>query len=501
MARIAIAAFSHETNTFSPIATTYKSFKDGRFGIMRKQELFDLMEDLRGKKVNLASLGFSSVMEPLGHKIYPIFATGTEPSGQIPADVFDRFVKEITDGLEENGPFDAVFLDLHGAMVYQDFNDGETEIVRRVRSVVGDLPIAASFDLHGNITQECVDLASCLVGCRTYPHVDMYETGERCAHLIRHLLDGKPIYKAYHLLPFLWPVSVQSTFIEPCKSLYTEIDAVEKGADVVSATIMAGFPAADLEHMGPTIFTYGTTQEAADRAAKYLYDTILAREGEFRSELPDAEVAVLKAIELAESADKPVILADICDNSGGGATSDTVGILEVLLKHHAEGAAIAMLYDPAVAELAHEAGEGADIELDLGGKLVPGHTPFHGIFKVEKLFEGEFQGSSPQSAGFPLDMGKMAQLRIEDVRVVVSSRRTQARDREMFRVAGVNPEEMNILVVKSANHFRADFEEIASSIISFEADGANIENPENASYQNLREGVRLQGLGRVHGSE
>ncbi|MCJ7626684.1 MAG: M81 family metallopeptidase [Anaerolineaceae bacterium] len=499
MARIALAGFSHETNTFSPIATTYESFEEsGRFGIMRTEKILGLLDEIRGKKVNFASLGFASVMEPLGHEVYPILITSTEPSGQIPADAFDRIVKEITDGLVENGPFDAVFLDLHGAMVFQDFNDGETEIIRRVRSVVGEIPISASFDLHGNITQECVDLASCLVGCRTYPHIDMYETGERCAHLVKYLFDGGPLYKAYNLLPFLWPLSVQSTFIEPCKSLYTHIEEIEKEADVLSATIMAGFPAADLEHMGPTIFTYGTTQDAADRAAKYLYDTILAREGEFRSELPDAEDAVLQAITLADSADKPVILADTCDNSGGGATSDTVGILEALLKHHAEGAAIAMVFDPAVVAMAHEAGEGNEIELDLGGKLVPGQTPFHGVFKVEKLFEGEFQGSSPQSAGFSLNMGKMAQLRIEGVRVVVSSVRTQARDREMFRVAGVNPEEMNILVVKSSNHFRADFTKIASSIITFEDPGANIENPENASYQNLREGVRLQGLGRVH---
>lgn len=501
MARIALAGFAHETNTFSPIPTTFESFarRSGPLsGVIGTEELLKFLNMTQGQKVNIASMGFYAVAAPRGHEIYPILFTYTEPSDQLPADVFNRIVNMITEGIKANGPFDGVFLDLHGAMVYEPFQDGEEEIIRRVRAVAGDVPVVASFDLHGNITEGCFEIASALVGCRTYPHIDMYETGERCAQLMLHLLEGKPLYKAFRPMPFLWPVSTQSTFIEPCKSLYAQIEEVEQRPGVLCGTIMAGFQSADVYHQGPTVFTYATSQPAADKAAGFLLEQILAREGEFRSDLPDGPDAVRRAMHLAQSLPRPVILADVCDNPGGGGTSETVGILQALFDQGAQDAAIAMIYDPQAAEMAHQAGVGAEIEVGIGGKLMPGQQPSFGRYRVVQLHEGEFTGTSPINAGVPLNMGKMAQLRRDGVRIVVSSHRTQANDRQMFEVVGVKPEQMKIVVVKSANHFRADFETIAGEIITVQEHGASIENPEKATYKNLRKGVRLQGLGVVY---
>jgi microcystin degradation protein MlrC len=501
MARIALAGFSHETNTFSPIPTTFESFavRSGPMtGIIGTDELMQFLELYQGKKLNLASMGFHSVVAPQGIEVFPVLVTYTEPSGQVPVAAFNRIVDMITDSIQANGPFEGVFLDLHGAMVYEDFKDGEEEIVRRVKAVTGNIPVVASFDLHGNITVACVELASALVGCRTYPHIDMYETGERCGKLMLHLLDAKPLYKAFRPVPFLWPVSTQSTFIEPCKSLFAQIEEVEKNPDVLSATIMAGFQSADVFHQGPTVFTYGTSQQAADESADWLLEAILAREDEFRSDLPDATEAVQKAMSLAETLHRPVILADVCDNPGGGGTSETIGILQALLDQDAQDAAIGMIFDPETAERAHQAGEGAEIEVGVGGKLMPGQQPCVGIYKVEKLHVGEFNGTSPINAGLPMDFGKMAQLRRGGVRIVISSHRTQANDRQMFEIVGIKPEEMKIVAVKSANHFRADFEAIAGEIIAVDEYGASIENPEKADYKNLRKGVRLQGHGKVY---
>jgi microcystin degradation protein MlrC len=501
MARIALAGFSHETNTFSPIPTTYENFarREGPLtGILETDELLELLENPGGQPINVASVGFADVMRKHGHLVHPVLMASAEPSRQIPLTVYDRIVDMIVAGLADNGPFDGVFLDLHGAMVYDVHSDGEEEIMRRLRQTVGDIPVVVSYDLHGNITRRCFELADAMVGCRTYPHVDMYETGERCAGLMLHLLGGSPLFKSFKALPFLWPVSRQSTFVEPCKSLYAQIDAVEQRSGVLSATLMAGFQSADVEHQGPTIFTYGLTQKDADDAADFLFDAVMQREGEFRSDLPDAAEAVRRAQTIWERVRKPVILADTCDNSGGGATSDTTGMLRALIEMNVQDAAIGMIYDPQAAEIAHRAGEGAVIEIDLGGKLMPGEQPCKAAYTVEKLHEGAFSGTSPVTAGLPMELGKMAQLRCGGVRIVVSSVRTQAYDRQMFEVVGIRLKEMKIVVVKSANHFRADFEPIAGEIFVFQAHGAGIENPEQAQYKYLRKGVRLQGLGRVN---
>jgi microcystin degradation protein MlrC len=495
MTKIALAGFLHETNTFSPYPTTYEDFTTpgGPFtGFLKGDEIFSYRE----KRVNIGASGCMKLAAKKGWEIVPLFWTFTEPAGLVTDNAFERLMGMIAAGLSEQGPYDGVYLDLHGAMVYGDYQDGETEILRRVRAIVGDVPIIASHDLHGNVSEKSIEISSAIVGFRTYPHVDMYETGERGAQVMEHLLAGKSLFKAYRQVPFLMPLSKMPTTIDPGKSVYAEIEEVEKMAGVVSGTIMEGFPPADIEHAGPTVFTYATNQLAADAAADHLYQTILEREAEFGSDLPDPDDAVLQAIELSKTADKPVVIADVQDNSGGGGTSDTTGVLRALIRHDAD-AALALMYDPDVAAIAHEAGEGAEISVDLGGKLFEGDSPLRGRFVVEKLVEGPFKGSSPMMRGFTIDLGKMAQLRTGNVRIVVSSHRTQALDREYFRRVGIIPEDMKILVVKSSNHYRADFEPIASTIINVDAPAAIIDDPSKIDYKNLRAGVRLKGLGPV----
>ncbi len=497
MMRIAIAGFLHETNTFSPIPTTYEDFAapGGPYaGYLRGQEILQL----KGKNFNHCVCGFMNTIEKFGHEVIPILWTAAEPANQVTAHAFERIMGVIAAGLSDSYPLDGVYLDLHGAMVYEGYNDGETEILRRVRAIVGDIPIVCSLDLHGNISYQTFEVADALVGYRTYPHTDLYETGERCAILLNNLIKGDRFFKAFKQLPFLMPISTQSTNTEPCKSIYALIEEIEKNPEVHSATIMAGFPPADLEHTGPTIFAYGTTHDATSRAVNILYDAILSREAEFAVDLLDPDQAVTKAMKLAESTDKPIILADIQDNSGGGATSDTPWILEALVKHRAQKAAVGLMYDPEVASIAHAAGEGSEISVGLGGKLMPKQKPFYGTFFVKRLFEGEFIPTGPMLRGIPTNLGKMANLQIDDVNVVVVSRRTQANDQSFFRQVGIEPREMKILVLKSSNHYRADFEPISSAIIPVEAPGAIIEDPSKATYRNLREGVRLYGLGPVH---
>lgn len=522
MARIAVAGFLHETNTFSPLPTTYSAFTapGGPYAnYLRGQEIFTH----RGKHLNDATCGFINTAEAMGHEIVPILWTAAEPANQVTATAFERIMGQIAAGLVEansQSPLDGVYLDLHGAMVTEDFIDGESEILRRVRAILakedddgGDggrrggsetrpyhatRPyIVVSLDLHGNITSASFEMATAMVGYRTYPHTDLYETGERCARILDHALQGGAIFGAFRPLPFLMPISTQSTNAEPCKSLYALIGEIERQPEVLSATIMAGFPPADMPHSGPTVFAYARTRQAAERAADRLYDAILDREADFALDLLDPDRAVAKAMHLAQGQSKPVILADVQDNSGGGATSDTPWLLEALVRHGAQNAALGLMYDPAAAEAAHAAGEGAEITIGLGGKLTPGQQPFFTTCQVKHLFDGEFVATGPMLKGMPVNLGKMANLQVGGVQVVVTSRRTQANDQSYFRQVGIEPATMKILALKSSNHYRADFESISSAIIVVEAPGAIVEDPSKATYHHLRPGVRLKGLGPI----
>jgi microcystin degradation protein MlrC len=494
MARIAVAGFLHETNTFSPLTTTLKDFSSSG-GPYAAFLLGEKMLAYRGKTINRAFSGFINTIELLGHQVVPLVYAAAEPSNQVASSAFEHISGMITVGLLEKGQFDGLYLDLHGAMVYEGFKDGETEILRRARAIVGGIPVVTSLDLHANITRESFEMASVMIGYRTYPHVDMYLTGERCARAMDVFLQGRAVFKSFRQLPFLMPLTTQSTNTEPCRSIYRNIDEIESEKKILSCSIIAGFPPADMAHTGPTLFAYGNTQESADEAVEKLFRAIMAREGEFTVDLLEANQAVKNAIELAKTNQKPVILADIQDNAGAGGTSDTPWILDALVKHNAPLSALGLMNDAAAADAAHAAGEGAMITIGLGGKLTPGQSPFTGTFLVKKLFDGEFTATGPMFNGIPTSLGKMANLQIGNVEVVVVSRRTQANDQSFFRQVGIEPAEMKILALKSSNHYRADFEHISSAIIPVDAPGAFFEDARLTPYQNLREGVRLMGLG------
>ena len=492
MARIALAGFMHETNTFAPLPTNFESFTGKNGYWIDTPEEFAAMKEVRA---NVSAIGFMIKAEEFGHEVFPILLAAAQPACTVTNDAFEQIMSHILEGIKNNGPFDAVYLDLHGAMVTKDFQDPETEAQRRIRQVVGDIPLIGTLDLHGNIPSQAVEGFSALVGYRSYPHIDMFETGERAAILADHLLHGKPLKKAYRQLPYLISPSTASTFTEPCLSIYKELDNIEKNEQVQSVTFMHGFLLSDIEHAGPSVFAYADTQKAADKAADQLLQALLKHEAGFALNLLPPDEAVHQAIEKSMQTEKPIVLADVQDNAGGGGTSDTVWILEELLKQGAQETALGLMYDPEAAELIHTAGEGSQITLDLGGKLMPGHKPLHGTFTVEKIFGGEFDLTGSMNRGIKTNMGKMACIRSGGVQVVVCSIRKQNNDQAYFRIMGIDPTRKKILVVKSTNHYRADYQPIASEIIMVEAPGAHIENPTTLAYKNLRAGVRLGGLG------
>ena len=495
MPKIAIAGFQHETNTFSPVTTTLADFTGHGSAYGGMQDAADLTA-LGDGQFNSPVSGFIRRGRELGFTFAPAVSYSAEPSNAVPRDVFETLLEDILTRLQAED-CDGVFLDLHGAMVVEGFVDGETEILKRLRTALGDLPVVASLDLHANLTAESLELCSAFVACREYPHVDMYETGQRCADLMGYLLGGGVLFHHFRQMPFLLTSSRETTFEQPSKGLYGYIPVVETQPDVLSASIVQGFAGADVAHMGPSVFAYGKTPQAAEKAAAALYDAFAALESEFVSDGYSALEGVREAIRLAAELDRPVVISDKQDNPGGGSSADTTFILKELQRQGARGAVVGMLYDPSAADAAYAAGQGAQIELDLGGKYIPGDKPLHAVYTVEKLHDGEVTGTGPMAKGIRFHLGRMALLRLADILIVVGSTRMQAADQCLFAAVGVEPAQMQIVVVKSANHFRADFEPIAGRILSVVEPGSDVEDPSTFTYTHLRSGVRLKGNGPV----
>jgi len=494
MKKIGVGGFIHETNTFSNTPTPVELFLNQSGGYPRLLKGNDMFE-LAAGRLNISVSGFMAEAERYGFEIAPLTWCGAEPSQPLKTADFDYLMNLLEEETRKQSGLDGIYLELHGAMVCGNLQDGEEEILARMRAIVGDMPIVVSLDLHGNISPRSFDLANVMVGYRTYPHVDGFETGQRCAAAMDHVLAGKPLYRAFRQSPFLMPATTQPTTKEPARSLYAALDKLEEEPGVVSLTIMEGFNAVDLPDTGPSICAYAASQAQADACADRLLQEMLDREAQFGVDMLPPDEAVEKALQMAAGSDKPIILVDVQDNAGGGSPSDTIWLLQALAEKQVRNAAVGLIWDPQAAAIAHAAGEGARVRIALGGHTIIGQSPYEAEFTVVKLHDGDFIGTGPMVAGQTFNFGKMAQLKLDDIRIVVSSDRMQAQDRSFFRVVGVQPEAMDILVLKSANHYRADFEPIAGGIINVDALSAIIEDPSKIAYTRLRDGVRLKGMG------
>lgn len=489
MTRIAVAGFQHETNTFAPFATTLSMF-ERRGGWPELTRGDDLPARFEG--LNIPISGF---MATCPHEIIPILWAGAEPGGYVEADAFEKITGEIVEGVRTSEP-DAVYLDLHGAMVTKEHQDAEAEILRRVRSVIGpDMPIAVSLDLHGNLSRAFFDLATVVTVYRTYPHLDMAGTGARASVLLDAALTGS-VHKAFRHGEFLIPITAQGTNFEPARGLYETLP----GMDVLSVDIAMGFPPADVPEVGPAIFAYARSPAQAEEAADSVAAALAAAEDVFDDRLLTAEDAVTTALKATSS---PVVIADVQDNPGAGGTSDTTGLIRALLDARAPDAVVSMLQDPKTAAAAHAAGQGATLSVKLGGDFNQFSQPLDVEVTVDALADGRFRFTGPMFGGSDADLGPVARLRIKDtgVTVVVGSQRAQNADQEMFRCVGIEPANHLIVVVKSAMHFMADYGQVSSDILFAEVPGANPCNLAAIPYTQVLPTLRLGPKGPVAGAK
>jgi microcystin degradation protein MlrC len=478
--RFFIAMFSHETNTFSTIPTDRRQFeaRDLRYG-------GEILETYRGTGTCLG--GMIDAAGARGVTLVPSLAAAAAPAGRVTKDIYEDVEQRLLADLRAAGPLDGVLLDLHGAMVPEAGEGGEGGILAAVRGAVGaEVPIAVTLDFHGNVTRAMVEHATLLHGYKTYPHVDMYDRGreatERLIDVVQQRVRPAVAHRQPPLLP---PLGRQGTARGPMRRLYDRAAEMERDRKVVSISIFAGFPLADIHDAGLSVYVVTDGDQAlADRLA----DELAALAWEHRHEFIHEAVPVKDAVAQALAIDgRPVILADMADNTGGGAAGDGTEVLRELLRVGARSTTVACLWDPEAAAACARAGVAATVTLRVGGKVDDRHgAPVEVTGRVRTLSDGRFVHKGPMMRGLEGRLGTTAVLDVNDVKVILISHRWQTLDPEMIRFVGIDPLGEKVLVVKSTIHYRAAFEPIAHAIIEVDAPGLSSSNLARFAFTRVR---------------
>ncbi len=477
MYNIVIGCYGQETNTFNPMLTTLEDFGDPE-SIVQKKDLSDL------RSYNRA---YGEILQQRSDvNILPSVVAWAEPWGPCQRNAHECIKGEILRTCREAGKVDGVLLSLHGAMVLEDDDDAEGDLLEALRLQLGpDVPIHAVLDLHANITEKMLGNATVIINYHTYPHIDGVDRAKDSAHILLDSLDGKinPVMKACKIpllpefIPTAWP---------PVKNFQAHCAALEQRPAVISATIAYGFFCADIVESGACVIVITDQDpEKAQRLADQLGDEIWAK----RKSLLRNFVGLEESLDdvLAHPDRRPCVFADCWDNPGGGAPGDSTHILRRLLERKVEGAVIAYLRSPETVAQAEKAGVGASIEVSLGGMFFPElcGAPVKGTAWVKAISNGICDAPGKPERGFRR-IGKLAALLIDGLTVIVCSGFAQTWTPEGIIACGIDPQNCSIIVVKSSVHFRHAFEPLAAKIYDIEVPGKSEQKIANLTFRKCR---------------
>lgn len=461
-----IARLNHETNTFSPVRTPLADFEP-RYGSEALAEQRDARTAM-GAFIRLVEARPDSTL------VTPLSATAN-PSGTVDAAAYEQLANCIVDALTPD--IDAVLLDLHGAMVAGQVADGEGELLRRLRARAPEVPIAVALDLHGNVTQAMVEQADIVVGFKTYPHIDMAETGEHAGRLMLAWLDGKirPTLR-WRQLPLLSHTLRSNTNEGAMRRAVEAARALEQQPGVLAATVMAGFSLADFNDAGMSVIVVTDSDAAlADRLADELAAQVWReREGfVWRSE-PLAESLARAQGLAAQPGQGPVLLLDHSDNVMSGGSCDTMDVLAAALEAGLTGIAAGPICDPRTVAQLWQVPDGAQAEVDLGNRfpvdaqdrrqplLLAGTVLAHG--------DGRFTVSGPIYTGAQADMGRTVLFDIGVAQLVITEKRMEPYDLGVFRCVGLEPSAQRFLLLKSRMYCRPVFGTFAKGLVECDSD-------------------------------
>jgi len=459
--RIAIAGIVHETNTYCKDPTPIEAFFQVRGERMFRQA---------GSETSTG--GALDRCEELGIEAVPILWANTQPSGTIEREAYDLFKAEILAGLkreQETNPVDGIFLDLHGAGVVEGISDLEGDLTQAIRHQVGEaIPMTAVFDLHGNVTQIMADALDGTFACHLYPHTDMHLRAREAIDLIVDMLehDYRPVTHV-ETVPMLMPTT--TTMLGIGKEMLEKMLAAESEAGVIDVSWFHGFPYTDIPEVGShVVVTTKGDREQAQIIARRMATALWNDRERFRPVSLTADESIQMAL---ASKNKPVVINEVSDNCGGGSPGDGTHLLRSMIEHDLSSACFGFIVDPEVAEQAHQAGVGATISVSLGAKTDDFHgTPLELTAYVKSLHDGKLTMLA-MFKGAKINLGRLARLVVGGVDIVVGSKRSQTFDIGPFLAVGIDVTEYDLVALKSSNHFRAGFHEIAGEIITADTPG------------------------------
>jgi microcystin degradation protein MlrC len=460
--RVLTGRFMHETNTFSIQKTDMALWR--RRDFHRDNEI---PAAFRGTRSALGAT-FEAADKYGWTLIHPVSANAN-PSGTVTDDAFEQIGGMILAAVDKQGPIDGVLLHLHGAMVVDSYEDGEGELLARLRGKLGpEVPVVVTLDLHANVTQQMADNASALIAFRTYPHIDMYERAWQGAELLERAMRGevrpKTVIARRAMLHGLdWGRTQQG----PMAELIARGEALEANRDALVVSICAGFALADIYDVGPSVTV---TVDGADPRGQAVAEAFMDHAWETREfttvKMLPVAAAVARTRE-GKPGDKPLVVADFTDNPGGGGYGDATAFLKGLVEAGVERVAFHAICDPEAVMAGMRAGVGMQTTIALGGKTDPtlGGGPLNLTGEVTHLSNGKFVAYGPMGGGVERDYGPSMVLRVGGIDIIVITNNGQATDLAQFTSLGIDPSRYTTVCVKSMQHFRAAFEPIAREVI------------------------------------
>ena len=460
-AQILIGGVQHETNTFSPLPTDFDSFRRQQFATGE-----DLIRRYRGTGTEL--VGMIDKASRLGMRLAPTVFAAATPSGIVRRDAFRSLTGDLCAQARSIRHVSGALMVLHGAMVAEDCDEADARILALLRAALGDdVPIVATLDFHANISRALVEAADVLVVYDTFPHADMAERGRDAARILQDLIAGQPKpAPVFRKIPLLPASDRQITASNPMKDIMSMVRTARRSEHVLSCSVAAGFPFADVAHLGMSVLTYGEAGHAAG-VADGLADAIWTRRAEFTS----AGVGVSDAVTLAETSKPPVILVDAADNVGGGAPGDGTAILAEMLNRGFTGATV-VLWDPAGAEKAVEIGSGGRFDglvgahsgVDNGDPVfLDGHVGF--AARVSYRRTGSYMN------GTTVELGNVALVEAYGNNVVMTTERLMPFDTDHLKALKIRAQDQRAIIVKSGSAWRAAFGEIAETVVNVDGPG------------------------------
>ncbi len=478
-----LAMIKHETNTFSPVPTPLERFFRGNPEILSGERAIRAYEN-----TDSGLGGYIEAARREGAEIVVPVAAESWPSSPTDATTYEKLCGLILDEVRK-GAYDAILLDLHGAMVAKGVEDAEGQLLKRLREIDPSTPVGVTLDMHANIYDDIVANANVVTGFHTYPHVDIRESGVRAADIIVRMLKGeiKPVMR-WGNVPMLPHIMCQGTHTDPNKSLQARCIELERG-DVLAASVFVGFPHADIHEAGlSAVVCTDDKVRAAEQYRDELLDTAWTRRAQWVFHPEPLEPTIAHAKTLTEG---PVILLDHFDNTGSGGTMDTTAVLAEVLRQGLENVAFYAICDPRAAEEAAAAGVGKTLTLTLGGKVpMPAlkiqSEPLTVTGRVKLIFDGVYLNRGPMYRGVRNDTGLTVVLDTGKVEIVIVSRHQEPFDINCLLSAGIDPLQKRYVVLKSRVHWRAGFSEMARAIIECTGVGVTTSDYSQIEFKHVR---------------